>query len=60
MRIVNGRLHDDNNTGKVSCISHNGQSLVDYLITDEINFSDITNFTVCDLNTFSYHVPIES
>ena len=58
VRIVNGRLHDDKNTGKVTCITHNGQSLVDYLITDETNFSDITQFTVGDLNTFSNHAPI--
>ena len=50
MRIVNGRLHDDKNTGKVTCITHNGQSLVDYLITQ---------FTVGDLNTFSNHAPID-
>ena len=38
LRIVNGRLFGDNNVGKCTCVTHNGQSLVDYLLTQQGDF----------------------
>ena len=42
LRIVNGRLLDDQ--GKISCMTYNGQSLVDYIFTHYQNFETLNKF----------------
>ena len=56
MRIVNGRIFP--NTDKMTCFTHNGESVVDYLITCENNFSSLSSMTVHEYNEFSNHAPI--
>ena len=46
MRIVNGRIFP--NTDKMTCFTHNGESVVDYLITSENNFSSLSYMIVHD------------
>ena len=56
MRIVNGRIFE--HTDKMTCFTHNGESVVDYLITCENNFSSLSSMTVHEYNEFSNHAPI--
>ena len=44
LQIVNGRLCNDKLIGKVTCYTHNGESVVDYLLTSQANFNLISNF----------------
>ena len=39
--------------------SYNGTSVIDYLFTNEYNFSSIADFTVHDFNVFSDHAPLQ-
>ena len=56
MRIVNGRIFE--HTDKMTCFTHNGESVVDYLITCENNFSSLSSMTVHEYNEFLNHAPI--
>lgn len=56
MRIVNGRVFE--NTEKMTCFTTNGESLIDYVLSFERNFSEISNMKVFDFNEFSNHAPI--
>ena len=56
LRIVNGRLFD--NTHRMTCFTANGESLIDYILTREQNFSSFENVTVHEYNEFSNHAPI--
>ena len=56
MRIVNGRIF--RNTDKMTCFTHNGESVVDYLISSENNFSSLSSMIVHEYNEFSNHAPI--
>ena len=56
LRIVNGRLNGDQ--GKWTCITHNGQSVVDYVITSCDTFSTLVDFQVHDFNEFSNNAPL--
>ena len=58
LRIVNGRLFGDNNVGKCTCVTHNGQSLVDYLLTQQEDFHILDDFCVLDFNEFSNHAHV--
>jgi len=55
-RRVNGRWSG----GRVSftCLTHNGASVVDYLLTQQDNFNLIDHFSVGDFTTFSNHDPL--
>ena len=56
--IANGRLHDDRNVDKFTFCSHNGHSVVDYLL---LNFYDIVSesyFDVLSFNEYSDHAPV--
>ena len=57
--IVNGRPHNDREVGNITCITHNGQSVVDYLITNRNNFNCVKNFAVKGFTQFSNHAPLE-
>ena len=56
--IVNGRFSHDNNIGKLTCITYNGQSTVDYLLTHAHNFSYLADFKVHEFLEFSNHAPV--
>ena len=56
LRIVNGRLFD--NTHRMTCFTANGESLIDYILTREQNFSSFENVTVHEYNELSNHAPI--
>lgn len=58
LRIVNGRLHKDQSVGRVTCYTHNGESLVDYVLTERSNFDMISDFQVSEFNEYSNHAPI--
>ena len=58
LRIANGRLHGDANQGKYTCMTYNGTSVVDLVITDVENIVNITQFKVHDFNEFSNHAPV--
>ena len=55
-RIVNGRLFID--THKMTCYTSNGESLVDYVVTSQQNFSEFCDFKIHDFNEFSNHAAI--
>ena len=56
--IVNGKFSHDNNIGKLTLITHNGQSTVEYLLTYTHNFTCLTDFNVHDFLEFSNHAPL--
>ena len=56
MRIVYGRIFP--NTDKMTCFTHNGESVVDYLISSETNFSSLSSMIVHEYNEFSNYAPI--
>ena len=58
IRVVNGRLCDDCSKGDFTFISHNGSSVIDYLLTKECNFSNISQFKILENNVFSDHSPV--
>ena len=58
MRIVNGRLHNDAQVGSFTCMTANGESLVDYLLTSYENFNIIHDFKILPFNEFSNHAPL--
>ncbi|KAK6178320.1 hypothetical protein SNE40_013119 [Patella caerulea] len=57
VHIVNGRL-DSDRIGELTCIKHNGASVVDYLIVSNCIFNLITNLYV-QQRTESDHLPLE-
>ena len=58
MRIVNGRFGTDKKLGKITCFTHNGESTVDYLITERENFSLLSEIRIYDFNMFSNHASL--
>ena len=58
MRIINGRLHTDKSVGRMACYTHNGESVVDYVLIEPLNFQIISNFKVGDFTEYSIHAPI--
>ena len=59
MRIVNGRCGSDCGIGKTTCFTHNGESTVDFLLTNQENFSLLYDFKIHDFNIFSNHAPVQ-
>lgn len=58
MRIVNGRIHKDHSIGRMTCFTHNGESVVDYVLTTQSNFKLISDFEIGDFTEYSNHAPI--
>ena len=58
MRIVNGRLHKDRSIGRMTCYTYNGESVVDYVLTSQINFNIISDFEIGDFMEYSNHAPV--
>ena len=56
--IVNGRLYGDANVGTYTCMTANGESLIDYLLTAYTNFNILTDFNVLHFNEYSNHSPL--
>lgn len=44
LRIVNGQMHFDKSIGRVTCTTHNGESVVDYLFTSQSKFCRTVRF----------------
>ena len=58
MRIVNGRAGEPDNTGRCTCHTYNGQSVVDYVISDAQGTSRIYSMVIEDITPESDHSPI--
>ena len=56
--IANGRIFGDQNSGKYTFCSHQGQSTVDYLLMNYCDFESLSHFDILDLNEFSDHAPL--
>ena len=56
--IANGRIFDDQNIGKYTFCSHQGQSTVDYLLMNYSDFDSLSHFDILDFNEFSDHAPM--
>ena len=56
IKLLNGRLFP--NTDKMTCFTANGESVVDYVVTSQNNFTSISDMQVHDFNEFSNHAPI--
>jgi exonuclease III len=54
--IVNGRWSGDG--GHFTCMTHNGTSVVDYLLTHRNNFDLLAHFAVGEFLPFSNHAPL--
>ena len=57
-RIVNGRIGEDKNIGECTCVTHNGTSLVDYVLCKPEWFHHVCNFKVMKCTEFSDHNPL--
>ena len=57
INIVNGRLHKDHSIGRMTCYTHNGESVVDYVLTSQANFKIISDFQIGDFMEYSDHAP---
>jgi exonuclease III len=58
LRIMNGRIHKDKGTGKLTCHKYNGSSVVDYLITSPQCICSILDFEILDKRPESDHMPV--
>ena len=58
MCILNGHLFNDKAIRKFSCTMHNGESVVDYLLTLHYDFAELSHFPINDFNIYSSHAPI--
>ena len=56
--IANGRFFEDGDLGEFTCVTHNGSSLVDYVLADKIDTQCLSNFKIIDFNEFSDHAPV--
>ena len=59
LRILNGRMGADSYRGRITCVTYNGQSVVDYVMCSPSLFQKIAYFEVLDQNEFSDHNPIQ-
>jgi hypothetical protein len=57
-RIDNGRMYSNKGIGKFTCMTYNGENVVDYLVTSQSNFEDLADFYVHDFNEFPNHAPM--
>ena len=59
LRIVNGRLFQDKGTGKFTCHTARGNSVVDYVIASQAIMNDFASFQVGEISLLSDHCPVE-
>ena len=43
---------------KITCLTHNGESVIDYLISSENNFSSLSSMIMHEYSEFSNNTPI--
>ena len=53
----NGRSGLDTD-GRFTCMTHAGESVVNYLLTSYVNFTSLKEFTVHDFNEYWNHAPL--
>ena len=58
LRILNGRIGVDYNIGRITCVTYNGQSLVDYVLSSPSLMQSISSFDVLSQTLYSDHNPI--
>ena len=58
LRIANGRLGHDFNKGELTYFSQHSQSIIDYLVLKESDFSLIHDYCISDINSHSDHAPL--
>ncbi|XP_053390478.1 uncharacterized protein LOC128553365 [Mercenaria mercenaria] len=58
MCIVNGRSGMPDDMGNFTCMTHNGESLIDLVLTKYSNFAYLRNFQVHEYTEFSNHTPV--
>ena len=51
-------MFSDQNIGKFTFCSHQGQSTVDYLLLNHCDFEFLSHFEILELNEFSDHAPM--
>ena len=56
--LCNGRSGNDKNLGSYTCITHNGASVVDYVLVSHEILSEVQDFEVLNLSDFSVHFPL--
>ncbi|MCG8034648.1 MAG: endonuclease/exonuclease/phosphatase family protein, partial [Candidatus Thiodiazotropha taylori] len=55
LRIMNGRVGNDNGIGRYTFVGHRGSSLVDYVLGSQEMFNFVTSFEVQEPNILSDH-----
>ena len=55
MRIINDRLGDDADVGRLTCVKGNGRSVVDYVLCKSDMFFLVNSFDVDESNILSDH-----
>ena len=58
LQIVNERTENTSYKAKFTCFTHNGESLVDYLLTQFENFDTIKDLNVHDFTVYSNYAPL--
>ena len=58
LRILNGRMGVDYHIGRITCVTYNGQSLVDYVLSSPSLMQSISSFDVLSQTLYSDHNPI--
>jgi hypothetical protein len=58
MRVLNGRMFEDESVGKFTCVKSMGSSVVDYVLCRPVFFDYFTNFSVEEPNILSDHSAI--
>ena len=48
----------DRSIGRMTCYTHNGESVVDYVLASQINFNIISDFEIGDFMEYSNHAPV--
>ena len=59
LRIANGRIGDDTNTGDYTFLSSKGSGLIDYVLMSESLFPYVSSFIIHDLYDCSSHVLVQ-
>ena len=58
LRIANGRLGSDHQVGTYTYTCHTGSSVIDYLLLNQHDFSQIANFEIGSFCEWSDHAPM--
>ncbi|XP_053403102.1 uncharacterized protein LOC128558242 [Mercenaria mercenaria] len=56
--IVNGRSNSSDDNGSFTCMTHNGESVIDLVLTNYSNFKYIVDFKVHGYTEYSNHTPL--